>query len=356
MSRPDRLTNRFDFDEYEAYADAFNPLQTDRKARRKRKPKAKHIPKKAQQEIVSEIAENIGGVEGGVSEESFATSYQPSHYEAEWLLSSLRTFYERALITDVEALVKGGKEASVYRCTAHPSTGVEYLAAKVYRPRQFRSLSNDAIYREGRGLIGADGKKIRERDKRAIRAVESRSSYGSLLAHTSWLMHEYNTLQTLYDLDLNVPRPFASAENALLMTYYGDAGQPAPTLIEVRLDEDEAPRLFRNVMRTVEMMLSEGMIHGDLSAYNILYWDGEATLIDFPQVVDAHVNSNAYMLLERDITRVCEYFQRYGVPCDLGHIMNTLWNRYLAPDPQNVIADQSRFYDEDADEDDLDDV
>jgi len=122
------------------------------------------------------------------------------------------------LITDILVQVKGGKEASVYRCAAHPSTGHEFLAAKVYRPRMFRNLRNDKMYRQGRAMLDESGKELRPHDKRAMRAIDAKSSYGALLEHTSWLMYEYTTLQQLYKAGVSVPEPIGAGENAILMT------------------------------------------------------------------------------------------------------------------------------------------
>src|SRR5579871_5425173 len=175
----------------------------DRQARRKRKPQVKHIGKKTDREIIDDIAD-VQGVEGG-----FKTTYQPSKYEAGWLLAALQAFYDQALITDVLAQVKGGKEANVYRCAADPSTNTKFLAAKVYRPRMFRSLSNDKMYREGRRILGADGNAIKETDHRTMRAVGKKTAFGAQVSHTSWLMYEYKTLETLYRAGADVPQPYA---------------------------------------------------------------------------------------------------------------------------------------------------
>ena len=134
----------------------------------------------------------------------------------------------------------------------------------------------------------------------------------------------------------------SSRPGEFLMTYIGDAGRAAPTLNEVRLERPEAEDLFLEVLRNIELMLEFDMIHGDLSAYNILYWQGEITLIDFPQVIDSQSNSKAYFILERDITRVCQYFKRQGVKCDSRAIMRDLWKRYIEKDPFLVTADESR--------------
>lgn len=342
-------TDEFDeLDKYEYYAELFDPLTTDRRVRRKRKSKPDYRPKKTEDEIIAEIAEPTG-VEG-----TFTTTYTPARYEAGWLLASLGSFYEEELISDVLAVVKGGKEASVYCCEAHPVTGMDLLAAKVYRPRRFRNLSNDALYRQGRTTLTADGRPVKKTDHRIARAIGKKTDFGVQVQHTSWLMHEYTTLDRLYQAGGAVPEPIASSENAILMSYHGDAQMAAPTLNTVRLTPDEAGPLFQEVLRNIELMLQHGLIHGDLSAYNILYWEGEITLIDFPQVTDIFANSDAYFILQRDITRVCEYFARQGVACDAEAIMADFWYRY-AETNRNLAADISLRTADDESDDELDD-
>ncbi len=308
-------------DDFEAYEELFDVK--DRKARRSRKPKARHIPKKEAHEVLGEIAETAG-LEGG-----FEITYQPSKYEQGWLLSSLEGFYDQHLITDVLAQVRGGKEATVYCCEAHPSTGVGFLAAKIYRPRMFRQLRNDKVYRQGRDVLTADGRPVKKTDHRLMRALNKKTDFGVQVSHTSWLMYEYTTLGRLFAAGAAVPQPIASSDNAILMAYCGDAEAPALPLSEIRLEEDEAKPLFDEVLRNVELMLQQHMIHGDLSAYNILYWDGKITLIDFPQVTNSQTNDKAYFILQRDIKRVCEYFARQGVRSDPEALTRQYWDRYV---------------------------
>ena len=324
-------------DEYEVYEEKFDPLKNDRQARRGRKPRARPAPHKDQSKIVADITDEIASeLDGG-----FRTTYQPSRYEATWLLQSLRPFYDQALIADVLALVKGGKEASVYRCRAHPSTGVDMLAAKVYRPRKFRILSNDAVYREGRAVLNEDGHEVKATDERVMRALRRKTGYGLRVAHTSWVMHEFTTLQHLYNRGGAVPQPILAAENALLMGYQGDEDVAAPTLQEIGLERGEAEKLFDEVMRNVELLLTLGWIHGDLSAYNILYWEGDIVLIDFPQVVSSHGNDQARAILERDIVRVCDYFARQGLNRNPAKILKRLWYGYAETPIRDRLADAS---------------
>jgi RIO kinase 1 len=295
------------------------------------------VSRKAQAQVVTDLTDEIASeLDGG-----FQTTYQPSRYEAEWLLESLRPFYDQTLITDVLALVKGGKEASVYRCRAHPSTGFEHLAAKVYRPRQFRSLSNDAIYREGRTVLEENGHEVKATDERIMRALRKKTGFGMRVAHTSWVMHEFTTLQHLHQQGGAVPRPIASAENAILMSYHGNEDMAAPALQEIDLEQDEAEPLFNEIMRNIELLLAHGWIHGDLSAYNVLYWEGEIVLIDFPQVVNSHGNSRARSILERDIARICEYFARQGLDRNPDKITRRLWYQYAETPIRDRLADLS---------------
>ncbi len=344
--------NHYLDDDYKDYESEFNPLEYDRKARRKRKKAVNHEPKMTREEIIEEIAADTDEVSLG-----FETTYKPGIFEEGWLLQSLRTFFDRKLITDIEAQVKGGKEASVYRCEANrESTGTAYLAAKVYRPRQFRQLRNDQMYREGRSILKANGEKLDGRDDRIIRAIGKKSAFGEQVAHTSWLTYEYVTLEKLYDLGADVPKPHAAGENAIIMDYLGDANLAAPALNAVKLDHDEARRLFKRAIWNINLMLQNDIIHGDLSAYNILYWQGDITLIDFPQVTDPNSNSNARMILERDCVRVCEYFASQGVQSNPKRMANALWERYFGIDPEQFAADMSRFEveEEDYDYDDTD--
>lgn len=309
-------------DDYEAYAEEFNPLRHDRQARRKRKPKARHNPKKEHSQVVEEIADPVG------LETGFQTTYQPSKYEAGWLLESLNSLYNQQFITDVVSQVKGGKEASVYCCTAHESTGVELLAAKVYRPRMFRQLRNDKMYREGREVIMGDGTPINDSDFREMRAITKGTRFGRQVMHSSWLMHEYKTLEILHVAGADVPKPWAVGDNVILMDFVGAGQIAAPTLNTIQLETTQAERMFKDVLRNLRLMLQHGLIHGDLSAFNLLYNGERAVFIDFPQVTDIASNTNARFILQRDITRVCEYFMQQGVTCDPAALTEELWFEY----------------------------
>ncbi|MEM9952616.1 MAG: RIO1 family regulatory kinase/ATPase [Chloroflexota bacterium] len=308
----------------------------DRQSRRRRKKKQNHQPKKTEAEIIAELADDTSTIG------DFEMTYSPGdndHHENQWLKESLIAFFYQDLLDDVLSMVKGGKEASVYRCQAHQSTNKQWLAAKVYRPRMFRNLRNDGMYREGRTAIDASGKELNSKDWRALKAMNKGGQRGQAMSHTSWLMYENKTLRDLYNAGASVPEPLGVSENAILMDYIGDEYGPAPTLSEVSIAPEEVEPLFREVMRNIDIMLQHGIIHGDLSAYNILYWDGGIVLIDFPQVVNIENNRHAQKILARDIERVCEYFQSMGLQVDAGVITEQLWQAYgtEAADPEIVM-------------------
>ena len=328
------------WDEHEAVLAYYNQkfsLPHQRTYTKPPKPSNQEEKMERERELVDTVTADRGIALG------LEITYTPARFEAEWLHDSLRNFFDLDLITDVLAQVKGGKEASVYRCLPHPTIDAEWLAAKVYRPRQFRNLRNDAMYREGRQILtDEDGKPADPKDDRIIRAIGKKSAFGVQVQHTSWLMYEYTTLQKLYAAGAAVPQPVAVDQNAILMGYVGDGSRGAPTLHEAVLNPAEAAPLFQETLRNIEIMLTQGYVHGDLSAYNILYWEGKITLIDFPQVTDAQANRNARKILSRDVQRVCEYFGQYGVPCNASAITEKLWARYAAPDPMNYLADMSK--------------
>ena len=127
----------------------------------------------------------------------------------------------------------------------------------------------------------------------------------------------------------DVPRPLATAPNAILMEYVGDAQRGAPILHSLRLDLDEARELFDRLIENVEILLECYRVHADLSAYNVLYWKGDIRIIDFPQVIDAYRHPDAFGLFARDVDRLCRYFARCGLPTDPVGLAYELWGRWI---------------------------
>jgi len=266
---------------------------------------------------------------------AFNPTLLASKRDAPWILSSLTPFYDQHLITDVLHESHSGKEATVYCCEAHPSTGVEYLAVKIYRPRMFRSLRNDAIYRFSRVQRDEQGQAEHGNSRRGSAATR-KTERGRAAQVASWIEYEYQTQRLLYEHGASVPQPFAQIGNAVLMEYIGVAGDPAPRLSDVLLEQEEVQPLFDCVIRNIELALIHGRIHGDLSAYNVLYWQGAVTLIDFAQAVDPYHNSDVFSLLARDVERTCQYFARYGVMSNAHELARTIWTQHMGPIPELV--------------------
>jgi len=241
-------------------------------------------------------------------------------------LGSLVEIAEHKWISDVLRKVKGGKEASVYLCKSGVAVDEPLLAAKIYRPRMLRNLKNDAQYRAGREDLDESGNIIV--DDGALHAMKKRTAFGEEVRHQSWIAYEFTTLETLHTAGADVPKPYAMEKNAILMGYVGDQSNPAPILNAVNLAPDEARPLFERVVRNIDLMLKHDLIHGDLSAYNILYWNGDITLIDFPQVVIPSSNPSSWNIFLRDVTRICQYFLAQGVDCDARALAADLWTSH----------------------------
>ncbi len=241
----------------------------------------------------------------------------------EWSDPSADHFLGEGLITDVVRVVKTGKEATVHLCLANPSTTGERLAAlKLYHPLDRRDFRDESLYR--------DGEWIKERRIRV--ALEKRTRFGRDLQGALWVEREWETLRTLSAAGVSVPRPIARTDDAILMTFVGDESDAAPQLRSYRPSPEEAEDLFRQVLNAIELMLFRDVIHGDLSAYNLLVWEGRITVIDLPQAVDPKKNRHSERLLERDVVRICEHFARFGVVSDPHRIAADLWSGWRFAD------------------------
>jgi RIO kinase 1 len=243
-------------------------------------------------------------------------------------------FFLDGWITRVDAVISSGKEGTVFRCQAGPHTGHDYLAVKIHRDRTQRSFRNDAIYLSGRpmgvALNGSTGLKSSGMgDKRLERAVRKRSRTGIAAIQHSWINHEYNTMQLLFQAGARVPQPFAMAEQALVMTYVGDAGGPAPQLKHAALNPAMARRIVDILIAEITRWLACERIHGDLSPFNILLWRDEPVIIDFPQAVNPFENPDARFLLERDLRNVTTFFKPYGIALDPQREADRLWTSFM---------------------------
>ena len=193
------------------------------------------------------------------------------------------------------------------------------------RPSAARAVAWSAV--EGIREVDAASTRIPERS----RSLETRVS-ACVLQVSSWIQSEFQVQRELHAAGADVPAALSQIGNAILMGWIGDADSPAPRLSDVDLDLLEAPALFDQLMDNIARFLANHRIHGDLSAYNILYWQGDITVIDFAQMVDPRYNPDVYPLLERDIERVCSHFARYGIAADPATLAADLWARYLMGD------------------------
>lgn len=257
----------------------------------------------------------------------FQFTYKAARFEEAWLLGSLFEIAEHQWISDVLRKVKGGKEASVYLCRPGAAIpNVEFVAVKVYRPRMLRNLRNDGMYRQGRSDLDAEGRVVI--DDGMLHAMQKKTEYGRELLHQSWIAYEFTAMEELHAAGADVPEPYTMANNAILMEFIGDLGLSAPALSEVSLERSEAKVLFERVLYNLDILLKHERIHGDLSAYNILYWGGDITLIDFPQVISPKVNRHAFTIFERDVKRICDYFAQQRVKSDPKSLALELWTSH----------------------------
>jgi RIO kinase 1 len=243
----------------------------------------------------------------------------------EALLANLNPLLEDRLLDEIVRPIKAGKEAVVYCCRAGESLGGSLVAAKIYRPIESRSFKRDSVYQQGRER-GA------KPDARVLRALGKKTQGARLHRFSAWIGHEMETLRILHQAGAAVPEPFERVGPVIVMSYVGDADHPAPVLSSVEPEQGVAEALYRTVLHNVEAFLRHHRVHADLSAFNILYWGGSLTIIDFPQAVDPRYNDDAFDLLVRDIKNVNEYFADQGVstvdPIDRAL---SLWRQYVDP-------------------------
>jgi len=245
------------------------------------------------------------------------------------LVQQLGPFRERKLIDDVVERIRTGKEATVYVCTTPAGSPRERIAAKLYHGISRRSNANQQLYEAGRSVLDSTGRPVLARDWRLRKAIAQSSAAGRDAAHASWLSHELACLEQMHRAGADVPEPIAHGSHVLLMELVTDAAGVAPILANVELEPSEVAPLFERIVWNVELLLSFGWVHGDLSAHNILYRQGEPTLIDFPQVVAADENPQAFRLFVRDLERVAAYFARFGLRTDARALAEALWHQHV---------------------------
>lgn len=206
---------------------------------------------------------------------------------------------DSGFIDEVIHPLKSGKEAAVYvvRC------GTEISCAKVYKETDQRSFRQNVLYQEGRKV----------RNSRRARAMEKRSSYGRKEQESAWQIAEVAALYRLSEVGVRVPKPYNFVDGVLLMELVTDAdGNPAPRLNDLEMAPEQARAYHGFLISQIVRMLCAGLIHGDLSEYNVLVGSDGPVIIDLPQAVDAAGNNNARMMLERDVGNMASYFGRFA--------------------------------------------
>jgi RIO kinase 1 len=163
-------------------------------------------------------------------------------------------------VTSVEGRVNDGKEATVYLCRGRPDVvDAESLAAKIYRARKFRAFATESRYRNPAKM----------RDRRMAKAIKERSRVGQRASHGLWIDREWQALNVLFEAGACVPKPYARCEDGVLMEFIGRDGVRAPALAELRLAPALARAAFERLLVDVEILLDCGLVHGDLSAFNV---------------------------------------------------------------------------------------
>ncbi len=211
----------------------------------------------------------------------------------------IQPLYDDGLVDEVVNQLMSGKEATVYvvRC------GDEIRCAKVYKEAAKRSFKKATQYREGRKV----------KNSRRARAIEKGSKFGRGQEEEAWQSAEVDALYRLERAGVRVPQPYGCFDGVLLMELVTDQeGNVAPRLGDVALSEEEALEDHATMMEYVIRMLCAGVIHGDLSEFNVLVDDYGPVIIDLPQAVDASANNNAEWMLERDVNKITDYYAQYA--------------------------------------------
>jgi RIO kinase 1 len=239
--------------------------------------------------------------------------------------AGLQSLIDDGVIDAVVRPLKSGKEASVYVVRV----GEDIRCAKVYKDMAQRSFQKRVQYQEGRKVRGS----------RQARAIGRSSKFGRKEAETAWKNTEVEALYQLQEAGVRVPRPYGFYSGVLVMELVTDAdGHSAPRLGEVELSVEEARRFHAFLVRQVVRMLCVGLIHGDLSEYNVLVGPDGPVVIDFPQVVSAAGNNAARAMLMRDVGNLTNSLGQFAPELFDTHYAEEMWALYehgeLRPDSE----------------------
>jgi RIO kinase 1 len=229
--------------------------------------------------------------------------------------AALQPLIDDGVIDEVIRSLKSGKEATVYLVRA----GAHTRCAKVYRDMRQRSFQKRARYQEGRKVRGS----------RQARAMNKSTRFGRKEQEAAWKNAEVDALYKLVEAGVRVPKPYGYFNDTLLMELVTDsAGNPAPRLGEVDLSPETAREYHRFLIQQVVRMLSIGLIHGDLSEFNVLVGSGGPVIIDLPQAVNAAGNNGACAMLERDVNNLRGTLGRFAPELLKTEFAREMWAQF----------------------------
>ncbi|HGS7000112.1 TPA: PA4780 family RIO1-like protein kinase, partial [Klebsiella pneumoniae] len=227
----------------------------------------------------------------------------------------IQPLVDDGLIDEVLQRLKSGKEADVYTVLC----GDKIQCAKVYKEAAQRSFKQAVQYQEGRKV----------RNSRNNRAMQKGSKFGRKQQEETWQMAEVDALFRLANAGVRVPQPYICIDGVLLMELITDAeGAVAPRLSDVALTEEEAVADFATMIRNIVRMLCAGLVHGDLSEFNVLLDAQGPVIIDLPQAVDAAANNHAQSMFERDVNNITAYYGQFAPQLLKTRYAKEIWMLY----------------------------
>lgn len=254
----------------------------------------------------------------------------------------IQPLVDDGLVDEVISRLMSGKEADVYVVRSFG----EVRCAKVYKEALKRSFKKAVHYQEGRKV----------RNSRRARAMEKGSKYGRKQQEETWQNAEVDALNRLANTGVRVPETYGCLEGVLLMELItDDQGDVAPRLADVSMSEEQAIEDFALVIEYVKRMLCAGLVHGDLSEFNVLVDEYGPVIIDLPQAVDAAANNHAPAMLARDVENMTTYYAQYAPELLDSRYAQEMWALYEEGDlhPETELTG---FFEEDTHSADVDSV
>lgn len=203
----------------------------------------------------------------------------------------LKKFHRLKVLSEI----KSGKEATVFLA----KLDFEIVAMKLYRENTNLRSKNEYLQNKF------------YKTKSHFRAASTKSKFGKDFIMNNWIKREFTILTKLYEQNASVPKPILHQENAIFMEFVGTLEKPAPRLQDIILSLEQAKFAFSEIIRNIKIFLEMGIIHGDLSSFNILWFNDKIWIIDFPQALDIRQDEGKQEFLIRDLQNVCNYFSKY---------------------------------------------